>query len=426
MNFGIFYREAEVKETAIGEVPKEWEVVRLSDIVTKFMGGGTPSTSNSEYWDGDIPWMTSANLIGRTVLHGMRNITKKGLESSATNLVPKGSLLVSTRVGIGKVGIAGINIAISQDLTGVVVDSHRANAEYLYWSLLKLQYHLKGLAQGSTIKGLLREYLGDLQIPLPALAEQRKITEILSTVDEAIQKTNEIISNIERLKKGLMQQLLTKGIGHKEFKYSEEIGADIPKEWKVVSLGDVTNIRYGLGQPPESDEDGVPMIRATNIKRGAIVETSLFRVKRSAIPKSRSPFLRAGDVIVVRSGAYTGDIGLVTEKWEGAVAGYDLVLSPTKRMINSVYLANYLLGSRVQTYFLQLRVRAAQPHLNSGQVCRVFIPLPSLAEQEKIATTLSTINKKLEIERNEQANLETIKQGLMDLLLTGKIRIKVD
>ena len=111
------------KDTKAEKTPKEWEVVRLKEITLDLIGGGTPSTSQSQYWNGHIPWMTSANLTDRTIMRGMRNITEKGLQNSATNLVPKGSLLISTRVGIGKVGIAGIDVAISQDLTGLVPDN---------------------------------------------------------------------------------------------------------------------------------------------------------------------------------------------------------------------------------------------------------------------------------------------------------------
>ena len=426
MKSRVFYREENLKQSAIGKIPKDWDVVTIGDIA-ETASGGTPSRAKKEYYGGAIPWVKSGELKDNAIYDTEETVTDEGLQNSSAKLFRKGTLLVALYgATVGKTGILGIDATTNQAVCAIMPRENKFEPEYLKYRIILRRNELISASSGGAQPNISQGIVRTIRIPLPVLNEQRKITEVLSIVDKAIQKTNEIIAKTELLKKGLMQQLLTKGIGHKEFKYSEEIGADIPKEWKVVSLGDVTNIRYGLGQPPESDENGVPMIRATNIKRGAIVETGLFRVKRSAIPKSRNPFLRAGDVIVVRSGAYTGDIGRVTEKWEGAIAGYDLVLSPTKRMINSVYLANYLLGSRVQTYFSQLRVRAAQPHLNSGQVSRVLIPLPSLAEQEKIATTLSTVDKKLEIERNEKANLAKIKQALMDLLLTGKIRIKVD
>jgi len=429
MKVGSAYKEREFVGTVIGKIPSEWEVAPLKDVVDINRESLDPST---ELPDREFLYIDIESVEGNTgIISNPKRILGRDAPSRARRVVHYKDVIMSTvRPYLKAFAIVPKEYDNQICSTGFAVLSCR-NAilpdyllEVLFSSVVIEQ--CTRMMMGGQYPALNETQVSEIRIPLPSSQEQQGIAGILWTVENAIRKTNGIIATTERLKKGLMQQLLTRGIGHKEFKYSEELGSEIPKEWEIVSLGDVTNIRYGLGQPPESDENGVPMIRATNIKRGDIVETGLLRVKRSAIPKSRNAFLRAGDIIVVRSGAYTGDIGRITEKWEGAVAGYDLVLSPLKRLIDSVYLANYLLGPRVQKYFSQLRVRAAQPHLNSGQVSKVLIPLPSLAEQEKIATTFSALDNKLEVERNEKTNLERIKQTLMDLLLTGRIRIKVD
>jgi type I restriction enzyme S subunit len=413
--------EQESRQTEIEKIPRGWALVRLEEVTLSLIGGGTPSTSQPEYWDGDIPWMTSANLTNRVVHHGMRNITEMGLRNSATNIVPKGSLLISTRVGIGKVGIAGIDVAISQDLTGLVPDKSKVNIEYLYWAILSKAVHLSGLSQGSTVKGLTRDYLRNLKALLPPLPEQKKIAEILSTADQGIEKVDEAIKKTQRLKNGLMQELLTKGIGHKAFKETE-IGR-IPREWDVMKLGEIANVRYGLGQPPALETNGIPMIRATNVKRGRIVRKGLIFINPGAVPNSRDPFLRVGDILVVRSGAYTGDVALVTKEWGGAVAGYDLIVTPSDT-IDSQFLTYYLLSSSVQKrHFVGLKVRSAQPHLNSSQVEETPIPLPPLQEQQRIAEILSTVDGRLESLRNRKEKLGRIKKGLMNDLLTGKVRV---
>ena len=199
----------EFKETEIGRISREWEVVRLSELSLDFTGGGTPSTFNQNYWNGNIAWMTSAHINGKEVVTGQRYITKEGLKNSATNLIPKDNLLVATRVGIGKVAINKIDVAISQDLTGVIVDKNRTISDFLYWVLSNKESKLKSLAQGSTIKGILREDLGKLKIPIPPLPEQQKIAEILSTVDNRLELLRERKERLEKVKKGLMNDLLT-------------------------------------------------------------------------------------------------------------------------------------------------------------------------------------------------------------------------
>jgi len=197
------------KESEVGRVPEEWEVARLGDVADDFVGGGTPSTTNPDYWNGKIAWMTSSHINGRIVNSGQRLITEKGLKESSTHLIPKDNLLVATRVGIGKAAINSIDVAISQDLTGVIIKKNKANADYIYWFLLTNLHKLKSLAQGSTIKGILKDDLANLKIPLPPLSEQRRIAEILSAVDRKLELERRRKEKLERVKMGLMNELLT-------------------------------------------------------------------------------------------------------------------------------------------------------------------------------------------------------------------------
>ncbi len=193
----------------IGKIPKEWAVVKLGDISLDLLGGGTPSTSDTNYWNGNIPWMTSAFINRREVNAGQKYITKEGLKGSAANLIPKENLLIATRVGIGKAALNRIDIAISQDLTGVIVNKNKALPDYLYWFFINSKEKLKSLAQGSTIKGILRDDLSKIKLPLPPLHEQNKIAEILSSVDEKLELLRVRKEKFTRLKNGLMNELLT-------------------------------------------------------------------------------------------------------------------------------------------------------------------------------------------------------------------------
>lgn len=194
-----------------------------------------------------------------------------------------------------------------------------------------------------------------------------------------------------------------------------------PETWKSPHLEEVSEVRYGLGQPPQQADNGVPMIRATNVKRGRISEEGLIRIKRSAIPESRNPYLKAGDVIVVRSGAYTGDVAMITEQWAGSVAGYDLVVSPGKS-VDSAFCAYALLSSAVQRHFKGLSNRAAQAHLNRQQLQTTPIPLPPLPEQTQIAHILSTVQRAIEAQERIIQTTSELKKALMNKLFTEGLR----
>jgi len=197
------------KKTEIGEIPEEWEVVRLKDIAQKFYNGGTPDTKVKDYWDGNIPWVTGADFENQRVSHIRRYITIEGVKNSATNVIPKGNLLVVTRTGVGKIAIAPFDIAISQDITGVILDSEKALPKYVYWLLNYKSERLRSIIQGTSINGLLREDLEIFPISLPQIEEQKQIADILSSVDDEIDKESERKKGLETLKKGLMQVLLT-------------------------------------------------------------------------------------------------------------------------------------------------------------------------------------------------------------------------
>ena len=204
---GIGHKE--FKETEIGMIPKNWEARKIEKICIDFVSGGTPSTSNKKYWNGEIPWMTSAFITEREIKTGQRYITKEGLRNSATNVVPKDNLVVATRVGIGKAAINRVDLAISQDLTGMIIDKKQAYPDFLYWALTNSETKLRSLAQGSTIKGILREGLGKIKLPLPPLAEQQEIAEILSSVDKRVEALRSKKEKLEKVKKRLMEDLLT-------------------------------------------------------------------------------------------------------------------------------------------------------------------------------------------------------------------------
>jgi len=163
------------------------------------------------------------------------------------------------------------------------------------------------------------------------------------------------------------------------------------------------------------------MIRATNVKRGRICADGLIRIKREAIPQSRNAFLKAGDIVVVRSGAYTGDVAMVTEEWAGSVAGYDLVVSLGDKVDPSFCSFN-LLGDYVQTYFRSQSARSAQPHLNRHQLESTEIPIPPLLEQRRIAKVLRVVQLAIQQQQRLLAVTTDLKRTLLDQLFTQGLR----
>jgi type I restriction enzyme S subunit len=187
----------------------KWEEKKLGEIVDKFVNGGTPSTSNEEYWKGHIPWITGADILNQKVAEIRRFITNDAVKNSATNVIEKGNLLLVSRTGVGKLSIAPIDVAISQDFTGVFVKKDQISAEYLYRYLDFNSLILQSQNQGTSIKGITRETLASISINLPPIEQQTAIAQVLNDMDAEIESLERKLEKYKLLKQGMMQELLT-------------------------------------------------------------------------------------------------------------------------------------------------------------------------------------------------------------------------
>lgn len=200
-------------EAEIGITPTSWNIVKLREIATNFIGGGTPTTKKSEYWDGDIPWITSKWLNENIFLsNGEKNISEEGVKNSATNIVPNNNLIIASRVGVGKIGINNLDLAINQDLVGVEIDKRKYNLLFLafQYQTSKIQQFLKSHKRGATIKGVTREHIKDIEFAVPNTIEEQ--TEIANTLLRCMQKNESQVhkkKKLEELFNSLLSELMT-------------------------------------------------------------------------------------------------------------------------------------------------------------------------------------------------------------------------
>jgi type I restriction enzyme S subunit len=205
--------KVKLKETEIGNVPKEWAVVKFENVCERLIGGGTPSTSKPQYWGGNIDWTTSKRLDGNKIFlfDGEKKITSEGLKNSSTNLIPKNNLIISTRVTVGKIAINKIDLAISQDLTGAIIDPKKYVLEFLAYQLSteKIQSIFQNKKRGATIKGITRNDLKVFDIVLPSFPEQQQIASTLSSIDKKIEVEEQKKEALEQLFKSLLHNLMS-------------------------------------------------------------------------------------------------------------------------------------------------------------------------------------------------------------------------
>lgn len=388
----------------------DWPLVKLYQITERFISGGTPSTKASEYWSGDIPWITGADINDRVVLEGRKQITQEAVENSATNIVPKRAILLVTRTGVGKIAKAGVDIAISQDLTGIVL-KEKIDPDFVIAAISYKINSLVSLQQGSTIKGILRSDVENMEIPLPPLSEQRRIVEILDQADALRKKRAEADAKAERL----LPALFYKMFGDP---------ATNPKGWPVVDGNTIfSQVRYGVGSPPPFSEEGVPFLRAGNIKRGQVIHRDLVffePIHAKSISRSK---VNEGDIVIVRRGAYTGECAEIPSEFDAAYVGYDLICVPSSTT-NPKWFSAAFNSPSIWQQIESIRKRAAQQGLNKDQILSFKLPYPPKDLQDEFAEkaiSITTQYKNMVIVKDK---LELLFQALLHRAFSGDLTTK--
>ena len=420
------------KNTPIGKIPVDWEVAKLKRIATGFYNGGTPDTTNKDYWNGGIPWITGADFEDQKVKTIRRYITSDGVKNSATNVVPKGNLLIVTRTGVGKVAIAPFDIAISQDITGVILDSQKASLEFIYWYIDFISTKLKSTIQGTSISGLLRGDLEEIDLPLPAIAEQKKIAEILTTFVEAIDKTTQIIEKTKEVKKGLMQKLLTRGIGHKKFKKTE-IG-EIPEEWSLLTLEEIVpkargSIKRGPFGGAIKKEFFVPEGYKVYEQKNVIYndfELGDYYIDEDKFEELKDFQISQDDLLISCSGTI-GRIVLVPRNVKKGIINQALlrITLDKEKMMPEFFKHLFETDSMQKKVISHTHGSAMKNIVSMTELKKIQLVVPSIEEQNKIVELINGVDSKVEDEQAYKSELGQLKKGLMQVLLTGKIRVSV-
>ena len=409
-------KQGEYKDTEIGRIPKEWEIVKLGDdkIVNLIMG---QSPSSSTY---------NVSGIGLPFLQGNADFGEiypnpKVFCSEPIKIAEKNDILLSVRAPVGDVNINPFKSCIGRGLSAIKPNYKNVNHMFLFYCLKFLNKLFKYLSSGSTFKAIRKSDIENFKLPLPPLPEQKKIAEILSTVDDAIEKVDEAISKTERLKKGLMQELLKKGIGHKEFK-DTEIGR-IPKEWKVVEIKHVGKVLTGKTPPTIKEtywNGNIPFITPEDLKgEKYIIKTNRYITLEGK--KHSTEIIPPYSVLVVCIGSTIGKVALTKTD---SVTNQQINSIICKDDVNPEYIYYaILLRSFVLKYFSGV---AAVPIIKKSLFEKIKIPLPEeISEQKKIAEILSTVDKRIELLKKKKEILNRIKKGLMNDLLTGRRRVKL-
>lgn len=299
------------KQTELGEIPIEWSVIRIQDIC-KTSSGGTPSRSNPSFYKGNIPWVKTGELKDGYIYQTEESISEDALRSSSAKLFPPETVLFAMYgATIGKTAITKIPAATNQACCAFLpIKNDTVHPYFLQQYFIHVRPKIASKGEGAGQPNTSQDFLRVFRILYPPFKEQHKIALILSKIDELIQKTDQIIEQTQRLKKGLMQRLLTKGIGKKTFK-SVSFGPsflnyDIPDTWQVLTLKECVRsdvlITYGIVQAGPHIPSGVPYIRTGDMSRGKLSKDDLLCTSKEIASGFRRSQVKAGEIVCALRG----------------------------------------------------------------------------------------------------------------------------
>ena len=403
------------KQTEAGIIPSDWTIKKIGDF-TSITSGGTPSTSRSDYWGGEIKWMSSGELNYKRVVDVVGRITQKGLTNSATKILPKQCVLIGL-AGQGKTrGTAAINyidICTNQSIAAIHPSSVVSN-EFLYHNLDNRYNELRSLSTGDSGRGGLNlTIIKNIDICMPSqYSEQVAIATALNDADNWIQSLTSLIAKKQNIKQGVTQELLR------------------PKDnWNLISISKIGVTYGGLSGKSKGDfENGEnPYIPFMNVMNNSIIDVDFFDyVNISASEKQYKA--KKGDLFFNTSSETPDEVGM------SSVLHAD---------IPNLYLNSFCFGFRVHkdidvlplflSYFFRsdygrekmssLAQGATRYNLSKSNFLKIEINLPKLGVQKSIAQTLFDMDEEISILKGKLIKAKQVKQGMMQNLLTGKIRL---
>jgi type I restriction enzyme S subunit len=456
-----------LEQVELPDLPSSWAWTTVS-AVYDVIGGGTPSTKVDEYWTGSIPWITSADIQGVKGIRVRKHITEDAIDNSATNLVPAGSLIVVTRVGLGKIAISETPICFSQDAQALIGNDSYIDPYYALYFLSQAIQVFKWRSRGTTISGVTTKQLRELEFALPPFSEQQrivaKIEELLTNLDAGVQALKMVQAQIKRYRQAVLKHAFGGGLtaewreAHKDElepasvvlerireerkkklggKYKEPPAVDtsnlpeLPDGWAWASLEELSwDSGYGTSEKCGYEKSGIPVVRIPNIVGGEVNLNDL-KYADPQVQVDDDQLLSLGDMLIIRTNGSRDLIGRAA--------------TLSKQLDERLFYASYLIRYRIldvesliswmahiwQCPQIRERIEtfaattAGQYNINIAKLNRLPIAVPPEEEQRYIISELDRlITISDAVKRNMPESVtktDRLRQSILKKAFEGKL-----
>jgi type I restriction enzyme, S subunit len=398
--------------------PVGWQSASLGE-VCRIASGATPKTATHEYWGGDIAWITPDDMSkdrSQTLLAGARSLTTAGYESCSARLFPAGSVIYSSRAPIGYVAIAGSEMCTNQGCKTAVPPDY-LNSRYLYHYLRWITPDIESRASGTTFKEISGKRFAETELIWPTLDEQRRIVttleDHLSRLDAASAGLTISGFRLSRFAERLLERLID----------PESLGAsDLEPIGNLIEAG--RKIAYGVLIPGPHTDDGIPLVRVGDIRRGRVDSSALKRVAPEVVEKYPRTMLRGGELLLTLVGTI-GRVGVVPDELVGANVARAVGVLPLSGKVEARFLAYALQAPSLQRDLIGRAHEVARKTLNLEDVRRFVVPVPTMDTQWRIVremdAQMSMLNETEGAIRMAERRSLGLRRSLLAAAFTGRL-----
>ena len=358
---------------------KRVKICDFADVIT----GGTPSTSNPEYWDnGDIPWLQSGACQNCLITKCDTFITQKGLDNSAAKMMKPDSVLIAlTGATTGKVGFLTFEACANQSVTGIQ-PNERFVPKYLFYYLKGIRQKILDDSYGGAQKHISQGYVKDIEVPLGTISEQTEIADMLERIDKVISVRQQQMQWLDTIIKARFVEM-----------FGDETN---PYNWPIINVEDIATVTVGVVIKPAqyyTDADhGVKAFRSLNVGEMYIKDNDWVYFSQEGNDKNNKSQLHENDLLIIRSGA-PGVACVVTKQYEGCNAIDIIIARPDTDKIDPYYLCMYTNMPHGKRQIEEGTGGAAQQHFNVGKYNKLRLMLPPIEKQKQFSSFIAQIDK---------------------------------
>jgi type I restriction enzyme S subunit len=405
-------------------MPQNWNIYKLGDLCTNVYSGGTPSTTKTEYYDGEIPWLNTKEVDFKSIYSTEKFITEEGLKKSSAKWVPKNAVVIAMYGNTaGKSAITKIPLTTNQACCNLIVDDKIADYRFVYYYVLNDYELIKDLSVGGAQQNLNAGTIKNYEVKLPPLPEQTAIASILSALDDKIELNLQQNKTLEEMAMALYKHWFVDFGPFKDGKFVESELGRIPEGWEVKRLNEIAQNKTTTFN--FKGREDVVFVNTGDVQEGRFLHSN--RSQSTSLPGQAKKAIAPGDILYSEIRPKNKRFAFVNfDSSDYVVSTKFMIIKPIEGKINNRLLYRILTKQDTVDHFNMIADGRSGtfPQITFDAISEYLIALPCIEIQNEFQRLVESFELKQDVLFNENQNLTQLRYSLLPKLISGEVRVK--